>query len=130
MTALVVVNVSRSNGSGEPSTRLDIFPGGTTPAVYPAATGFWVGYAFAPDREESPDDPQLDDTTRFELDVDGVEVEMQSNLRHAGNVAVRKTDYADFPAGLAAGWHDFVGRWYDRGKLILSRRASIEFVER
>ena len=42
----------------------------------------------------------------------------------------RKTDVAEFPAGLPVGWHDFAGRWYDRGRLILSSRASIEFVER
>ena len=129
MTALVVVNVSRENGNREPRARLDIFPGGTTPAVYPAGTGFWIGYGFAPDREESPDHAQLDDATRFELDVDGLRVEMQTDLQRTGNVAVRKTDYADFPMGLAAGWHDFVGRWFDCGKLILSRRAAIEFVE-
>jgi hypothetical protein len=130
VTALVVVNVSRARGNGESKARLDIFPGGSTPAVYPADTGFWIGYGFAPDREDAPDDQQLDDATRFELDVDGHRVEMHTNLRHANDVAVRKTDYADFPAGLAAGWHDFVGRWYDCGKLILSRRAAIEFVER
>ena len=130
MTALVVVNVSRSTGNAEPSARLDIFPGGITPAVYPADTGFWVGYGFAPDREELPDEPQLDDATRFELDVDGIGVEMQTDLRLAGDIAVRKTDYANFATGLAVGWHDFAGRWYDRGKLILSRRAAIEFVER
>lgn len=130
MTALVLVNVSRANGNGEQTARLDIFPGGTTPAVYPADTGFWIGYGFAPDREESLDGPQLNEATRFELDVDGLGAEMQTNLRHAGDVAVRKTDYADFPTGLAAGWHEFVGRWYDRGKLILSHRAAIEFVER
>lgn len=130
MTALVVVNVSRANGNGESKARLDIFPGGSTPAVYPADTGFWIGYGFAPDREDAPDDQQLDDATRFELDVDGHRVEMHTDLRRAGAVAVRKTDYADFPAGLAAGWHELVGRWYDQGKLILSRRAAIEFVER
>jgi hypothetical protein len=130
VTALVVVNVSRANGNGESSARLDIFPGGTTPAVYPADAGFWIGYGFAPGREEYPDERQLDDSTRFELDVDGRRVEMHSDFRRADAVAVRKTDYVDFPAGLAAGWHEFVGRWYDGGKLFLSRRAAIEFVER
>ena len=130
MTALVVVNVSRAKGNWESSGRLDIFPGGTTPAVYPADTGFWIGYGFASDREEAPDERLLDDSTRFELDVDGRRVEMQSDVRRADAVAVRKTDYADFPGGLPVGWHELVGRWYDRGKLILSRRAAIEFVER
>lgn len=129
MTALVLVNVSRE-GHEDPGARLDIFPGGTTPAVYPADTSFWIGYGFAADREESSDDPGLDEATRFELDVDGLGVEMQIDLRLAGDIAVRKTDYAHFPEGLTAGWHDFIGRWYDRGKLILSHRAAIEFVER
>jgi len=43
---------------------------------------------------------------------------------------VRKTDIAEFPSGLSAGWHDFSGRWYDGGKRVLSSRTSIEFVER
>ena len=35
----------------------------------------------------------------------------------------------EFPSGLPAGWHDFTGRWYDGGRLILSSRAAIQFVE-
>jgi hypothetical protein len=42
---------------------------------------------------------------------------------------VRKTDIAEFPDGLPAGWHDFTGRWYDAGRLILSSRTSIQFVD-
>ena len=55
-------------------------------------------------------------------------------MRMASNVgagaSLRKTDLAEFCAGLPAGWHEFVGRWYDDGKLILSSRVTIEFVER
>jgi hypothetical protein len=35
----------------------------------------------------------------------------------------------NFPSGLPAGWHEFVGRWFDAGTLMLSVRATIEFVE-
>ena len=73
---------------------------------------------------------QLGDDTRFELDVDGFPVEMRTDLQMEGAAPLRKTDLAEFPAGLPVGWHELVGRWYDSGKLILSSRASIQFVER
>ena len=131
MAALVVVSVSRTNGNGGVSARIGIFPGGATPAIYPADTAFWVGYGFAPDLGDSTGGAQeLGEETRFELDVDGSSVEMRTDVQMEGTAPMRKTDLADFPSGLPAGWHEFVGRWYDRGKLILSSRASIEFVER
>lgn len=131
MAALVVVSVSRANGNGGASARIGIFPGGATPAIYPADTAFWIGYGFAPDLGDSAGAMQeLSDETRFELDVDGSRVEMRTDVQMEGAAPLRKTDLADFPSGLLAGWHEFVGRWYDGGKLILSSRASIQFVER
>lgn len=130
MAALVVVSVPRTNGHGSAARRIGIFPGGATPAIYPADTAFWIGYSFAPDVGDTAGSTQeLGEKTRFELDVDGSRVEMRTDLATEG-AAPRKTDLADFPSGLSAGWHDFVGRWYDEGKLILSSRASIEFVDR
>lgn len=129
MAALVVVSVSQDNGSGGAAARIGIFPGGATPAVYPADTVFWIGYGFTPDLGGSAQEPhELGDGTRFELDVDGVPVEMRTDLQFEGAAPLRKTDLAEFPVGLPAGWHELAGRWYDRGKLILSSRASIEFV--
>ncbi len=55
---------------------------------------------------------------------------MRTDVQMEGAAPLRKTDLAEFPSGLPAGWHEFVGRWYDGGKLILSSRASIQFVER
>ena len=43
---------------------------------------------------------------------------------------MRKTNIAEFPDGLPVGWHDLNGRWYDGGRLILSSRAAIQFVDR
>ena len=130
MAALVVVSVSRANGIGGASARIGIFPGGATTAIYPADTAFWIGYGFAPDLGDSARAMQeLGENTRFELDVDGSSVEMRTDVQMEGAARMRKTDLADFPSGLPAGWHEFVGRWYDGGKLILSSRASIEFVE-
>ena len=131
MAALVVVSVSQANGNGGAGARIGIFPGGATPAVYPADTAFWIGYGFAPELGDGAGTTQeLGDETRFELDVDGTSVRMQTDMQMEGAAPLRKTDLADFPSGLPAGWHEFAGRWYDRGKLILSSRASIEFVER
>jgi hypothetical protein len=131
MAALVVVSVSRANGNGGVGARIGIFPGGATTAIYPADTAFWIGYGFAPDLGDSAGALQeLGEETRFELDVDGRSVEMRTDVQPEGAAPLRKTDLADFPSGLPAGWHEFVGRWYDGGKLILSSRASIQFVER
>ena len=128
MAALVVVTVSPANGMPDGEGRVGIFPGGATPSMYPANTPFWVGYGFAADVEN---DTQLDgETTRFELDVDGAPVSMLTDVQSESGVPVRKTDIAEFPAGLPAGWHDFAGRWIDGGRLILSSRAAIQFVER
>jgi hypothetical protein len=128
--AALVVSVSQANGNGGAGARIGIFPGGATPAVHPADTAFWIGYGFAPELGAGAEGvPELGDETRFELDVDGVPVEMRSNLQMEGAASLRKTDLAEFPSGLPVGWHELVGRWYDCGKLILSSRASIQFVE-
>ena len=128
MAALVVVTVSPPNGMSSGEGRIGIFPGGATPTMYAADTPFWVGYGFAADPEN---DTGMDEsTTRFELDVDGAPVSMLTDVRAESGLPVRKTDIAEFPAGLLAGWHDFSGRWYDGGRLILSSRAAIEFVAR
>jgi hypothetical protein len=127
MAALVVVTVSPSNGMSSEG-RIGIFPGGATPTMYAADTPFWVGYGFAADPEN---DTGMDESaTRFELDVDGAPVSMLAEVQSESGLPVRKTNIAEFPSGLPAGWHDFSGRWYDGGRLILSSRASIQFVER
>jgi hypothetical protein len=125
--AALVVTVSPANGMSDKEGRLGIFPGGATPTMYPANTAFWVGYGFTAELEVGGKlDPK---DTRFELDVDGVPVSMLTDVQSEAGVPVRKTDIAEFPSGLPAGWHDLMGRWYDGGRLILSSRAAIQFVE-
>ena len=127
MAALVVFTVSPANGMSAQEGRIGIFPGGSTPTMYPAGTPFWVGYGFAAEHGNATglDDP----TTRFELEVDGERVSMSTDVQSEAGLPVRKTDVAEFPDGLPAGWHDFAGRWYDAGRLILSSRAAIQFVD-
>jgi hypothetical protein len=124
--AALVVTVSPANGMG--ARRIGIFPGGATTTIYAADTPFWVGYGFA---AEPGSGARIDDAgTRFELDVDGEPVSMLTDVHSDAGLPVRKTNVADFPAGLPIGWHDFTGRWYDGGRLILSSRTAIQFVER
>jgi hypothetical protein len=125
--AALVVTLSRANALGDEDARIGIFPGGATPTMYPADTPFWVGYGFTAEPGSSA--PLDDGTTRFELDVDGELVSMVTDLHAESGMPHRKTDIADFPAGLPPGWHDFAGRWYDGGRLILSSRAAIQFVD-
>ena len=128
MAALVVVSISPENGGSDKEGRVQIFPGGATSTMYPAETPFWIGYGFAAYLES---DIGLDEgATRFELDVDGVPVSMRTDLQTKSGRPVRKTDTAEFSSGLPAGWHDFTGRWYDDGRLILSSRIAIQFVAR
>ncbi|MGH3128950.1 MAG: hypothetical protein ACRDPX_13605 [Gaiellaceae bacterium] len=126
--AALVVTVSPANGMEDREGRIGIFPGGATTTMYPADTPFWVGYGFAAERGSEAGFDEV--STRFELDVDGGPVSMRTDLHSEADVPVRKTNIAEFPAGLAAGWHDFTGRWYDDGRLILSSRAAIQFVDR
>ena len=127
MAALVVVDVSRA---ADTSARLDIFPGGATPAVFAADTPFWIGYGFAPDLGAVGAAAPVGESTRFELDVDDRPVELETDLDLADEIVARKTNRASFDSGLPAGWHTFHGRWYDAGRLLLSNRVSVEFVER
>jgi hypothetical protein len=126
--AALVVTVSPSNGMGDREGRIGIFPGGATPTMYPAGTPFWVGYGFAADPEGGA--AFDDESTRFELDVDGEHVSMFTEVHTDAGLPVHKTNIAEFPDGLPVGWHHFTGRWYDGGRLILSSRAAIQFVDR
>ncbi len=126
--AALVVTVSPANGMSEKEGRIGIFPGGATTTMYTADRAFWIGYGFAAEPGSGAD--LADAQTRFELDVDGEPVSMLTDVHTDAGLPVRKTNVAEFPHGLPAGWHDFAGRWYDAGRLTLSSRTSIQFVER
>jgi hypothetical protein len=107
--------------------RLTIFPGSAVPSVFHAHVPFWTGCGFVP---RPGGQGLLDVRTRFELDVDGEPVLLETNVQRENGRPVWKVSIADFAAGLNAGWHRFEGRWYDARALILTSDASIEFVER
>ena len=129
MTALLVADIAHEEDVAPTSSRLDIFPGGATPSVFSAGVPFWVGYGFASD-PAAPGLASVDDTSHFELDVDGRRVELRTDVRTAEGLEVRRADYAEFPSGLPAGWHELFGRWYVAGTLVLTNAVSVEFVER
>jgi hypothetical protein len=131
MTALVLVPSASVNGSTRTGGQLNLFPGSATPAVFAAEEPFWIGYGFVAEPTGATGSPEdaVGDGTRFELHVDGRAVHMQGEVDTDSGVAVRKVDIAEFPSGLPAGWHDFSGRWYERGRLLLSSRMAIQFVD-
>jgi hypothetical protein len=121
--AAVVLTPRAPAGVPTSGARIDIFPGAPTPALFAARAPFWIGYGFVPDERT------LDETTRFELSVDGEPVSTDTDLEVEDARLVSKHTVASFDAGLPAGWHRFAGRWYVEDRLVLSSDASIEFVE-
>jgi hypothetical protein len=119
-----------SNGPMHAGDRLNLFPGSATPAVFVAGRPFWIGCGFVADGVH-PSEPvsRVLDGTRFELLVDGAPASMASSVHTEPGGRLRKDDVAEFPNGLAAGWHEFASRWYDGGRLVLSSRAAVEFVD-
>jgi len=130
MAAVLVVTSSPADVAWI-GRRIGIFPGGPTPTMFPAGSPFWIGYGFVPTPGDlDGEEPGfLTRDTRFELDVDGDRVPVATDFETADATPVRKTDFVDFPGGLPAGWHEFAGRWYESGALILSSRCRIQFVE-
>ena len=112
-------------------TQLSIFPGSATPAVFAAGAPFWIGSGFVPitDDPDPSDTKSLEQTTRFELDVDGEPLPLETDVMREGGRVVRTLAIASFDSGLPLGWHRFTARWYVGGKLTLASDASIEFVE-
>ena len=132
MAAFVLVPSASVNGLAHAGERLNLFPGSQTPAVFAAREPFWIGYGFIAEHDAAADSERTGFTekTWFELYVDGEPISMLTDMRTEVGLPARKTNIAKFPAGLPTGWHDFSGRWYDGGRLILSSRAAIQFVER
>jgi hypothetical protein len=129
--ALIVVTPPIEDGSSSRTgARISIFPGSASPAMFPAATAFWIGYGFTaggPSRNPGDRD-KLGADTRFELVVDDQPVVLVTELELENGAPVSKLDVASFPAGLEPGWHRFVGRWYDDGALVLTSDKTIQFV--
>lgn len=125
--AAFVVALPRQRDLPYTGLRLLIFPGSAAPSVVAARSPFWVGYGFVPDAGRLE---PLGSGTRFELDVDGTSVELETQLEVDDGRPVSKMFVAEFRSGLDVGWHRLVGRWYDDGVLALSTDRWIEFVER
>jgi hypothetical protein len=131
MAAFLVVAPTGPSSAPRSGTRLNIFPGSATPAVFAAGAPFWIGYGFVPEAGDSDgSQTTVHADTGFELTVDGESVPLYTDLKIEGGRTVRKFTVAAFPDGLTAGWHVFAGRWYDEGVLALTTDKSIEFVER
>lgn len=131
MHALIVATppVVESSPS-KPGERLSIFPGSASPSVFRANAPFWIGYGFSAASLPDGDRGTLGEDTRFELSLDGETLDLVAELVLENGAPASKLEIASFPEGLAAGWHRFVGRWYDAGALVLTSDQTVQFVER
>ncbi len=126
--AALVVTVSPANGLGEKKGRIGIFPGGATTTMYPRTRRSGWG---TDSQQTRLGEPISRTSPRGSSSTWTAEpVSMLTDVHTDSGLPVRKTNIAEFPDGLPVGWHDFTGRWYDGGRLILSSRAAIQFVER
>jgi len=130
--AAFVVSSTDPQGIPHIGTRLTIFPGSATPAVFPAHVPFWISCGFVPDPGDQGSEAgaAFASDTRFELEVDGEPVPLSTDVKTEDGHPVSKQCVANFGSGLPAGWHRFAGRWYDRAQLVLTTERWIEFVER
>jgi hypothetical protein len=89
--AAFVVDPSAPSSAPLTGARLGIFPGGTSPSVFPASAPFWIGYGFVPESPARPDSgAALEAETRFELTIDGEDIELVTDLEDAHGRTVHK----------------------------------------
>ena len=130
MAALVVVTVSPANGMGEKEGRIGIFPGGATPTMYPAEHAVLGGLRLRGRPGERRAGARRGDARGSSSTWTESPSRCSPTCTRTPASRCGRPNIAEFPAGLPVGWHDFAGRWYDGGRLILSSRAAIQFVER
>ena len=125
----LIVLTPPEGGQPRAGDRVSIFPGSAAPAMFPAGVPFWIGYGFAAAPAGGVQKgTTLGAETRFELEVDGRTMSLETDVELRDGVPVSKLEIASFPAGLEPGWHRFLGKWFDEGALVLSTDRTIQFV--
>ena len=99
--------------------------------TFPANTNFWVrhGWAFSDWSQASKNEQMAfkDDTTRFDLLVDGSLVKSNRDTNYVVSTDIYfKSFLTNFPGGLT-GTHVFTGRWYLDGSLAGGTRGEAVF---
>jgi hypothetical protein len=121
---LVAASPVAANSTPTTGTRVDLR---AAPATFPADTPFYIehGSACDPSVGDKVSDCMNADT-HFDLYLDGVLQPSTVDIENAPTGWV-KLNLTNYPAGLSAGRHTFVGVWVLNGSVYLRLRARINF---
>lgn len=121
---LVVALPAAANNRPVTGERLGLF---TTPATFPADTPFYTEHGFVCELADQ-DCMQVEISARswFELYVDD-ELQPSSIDVDRGDNTIGKLSLTNFAAGLPAGNHVFVGKWYRNGELFSTATRTVTF---
>ncbi len=121
--ALVLASPAAANNVPTTGTRINLF---NAPATFPAGTAFYVEQGSA--CEPGVDSPSvcMNADTQFDLYLDGVLQPSTVDVENSPSGWV-KLNLTNYPGGLAAGRHSFVGVWIASGSVYLVVSARITF---
>ena len=124
VAALLVAASPAAASTPATGTRINLF---APPATFQAGAPFYVehGSACDPSVGDSPSDCMSSDT-HFDLYVDGTLQPSSVVVENSPTLWV-KLDLTNYPGGLPAGRHTFVGVWIQGGSLYLTLSARINF---
>lgn len=122
--ALVLAAPVAANNVPTTGTRINLFD---APATFPSGTAFYVEHGSACDVAEgdSASDCMQADTS-FALYLDGVLQPSTVDVENSPGGWI-KLNLTNYPAGLAAGRHTFVGVWFRDGSAYQALGARINF---
>lgn len=121
---LVAVAPAAANNKPTTGTRIGLY---TPPATFPANTAFYIEHGWACELGDGVClGEQISAHSDFVLTVDGV---VQPSTVDVDNVdgILGKLRLTNFPSGLPAGTHTFVGTWYLDGVVSFTETAVITF---
>lgn len=122
--ALVAVLPATANSKPTTGARIAL---GNPPATFAAGSPFYIEHGFACDLGDAECiSTQISGNASFELSVDGVlqPSTVDVDIRDG---AITKLYLTNYPSGLPAGEHTFVGLWYQNGAVVQTRTATITF---
>jgi hypothetical protein len=119
--------VSAANNKPTTGTKIGLF---APPATFPANTPFYIEHGTAALPPFSPPEATIGMAmsagTHFDLSVDGVAQSGSVDIDNQPGVWLKR-DLYNFPEGLPAGTHTFVGDFYFEGTIYFTVTATITF---
>jgi hypothetical protein len=121
--ALVMAAPVAANSVPTTGTRISLF---AAPATFPSGTAFYVEQGSA--CEPSVDSASLcmSADTHFDLYLDGALQTSTVDIENSPDAWI-KFNLTNYPAGLSAGRHTFVGVWVAGGSVYMTMSARITF---